>query len=117
MRLERVDPASPKGWLAGGWDSSLPVSVGFATEAIDDAHVHAEVTEVFLVAKGRAKARVRSADVELVAGDVLILEPGEAHTFLHASDDYLHFVVHAPALTAEHARAERSSVPRTDLGL
>lgn len=115
--MERVDPASPKGWLAGGWDSSSPVSIGFATEAIDHPHVHAEVTEVFLVAKGWATARVRSADVELVAGDVLILEPGEPHTFLQASDDYLHFVVHAPTLTGEQARTERSSVPRSDLGL
>lgn len=117
MRVERIDPTSPKGWLAGQWESSLPVSVGFATEAIDDPHVHARVTEIFLVARGSTTARVRLVNVDLLPGDVLIVEPGEPHTFLRSSDNYLHFVVHAPGLSTEEARAERSSVSRADLGL
>jgi mannose-6-phosphate isomerase-like protein (cupin superfamily) len=75
------------------------------------------VTEIFLVASGSALARVGLVDVNLLPGDLLIVEPGEPHTLLHSSDDYLHFVVHAPGLPAEEARAERSSVSRTDLGL
>lgn len=112
-----MDPGSAKGWLAGRWESALEVSVGFATRAIDDPHVHERVTEIFMVARGSATVRVGSTDVELGTGDVLIVEPGEPHTFLDASDDYLHFVVHTPGLPADEARAERSTVRRAALGL
>ena len=117
MRIERVDPAVPKGWLAGPWNSAVPVSVGFATQAIDDPHVHDRVTEIFLVARGSATARVRSENVEIGAGDVLFVEPGEPHTFLRASEDALLYVVHAPGLEGEEASLERRSVLRSELGL
>ena len=32
----------------------------------------------------------------LGVGDVLVVEPGETHTFLDSSTDYLHFVVQTP---------------------
>jgi quercetin dioxygenase-like cupin family protein len=50
--------------------------------------------------------------MELQAGDVLVVEPGEAHTFLESSDDYFHFVVHSPGLAGD-----KSAVPRERLGL
>src|SRR5204863_205063 len=55
--------------------------------------------------------------VELAAGDALTVQPGEAHTFLSSSDDYLHFVVHSPGLAGEEARADKQPVPRSRLGL
>jgi len=93
------------------------VSVGFATEGVDEPHVHSEVTEIYLVARGAASVRVEQATVELAEGDVLIVEPGEAHTFLASSPDYLHFVVHSPGLDGEAARLEKRAVPRARLGL
>src|SRR5690348_8939973 len=51
MRQERTT-ADAKGWFAGPWDSDLAVSVGFANAGIDEPHVHAEVTEISLVARG-----------------------------------------------------------------
>jgi hypothetical protein len=48
---------------------------------------------------------------------MLVVEPGEAHTFLESSDDYFHFVVHSPGLAGEEARREKSPVPRGRLGL
>ena len=39
---------------------------------------------------------VAGATIRLRAGDMLAVEPGEAHTFIASSADYLHFVVQAP---------------------
>jgi mannose-6-phosphate isomerase-like protein (cupin superfamily) len=52
--------------------------------------------EIYLVARGRSTAVVAGRTVELGAGDMLVVEPGEDHTFLNSSTDYLHFVVQAP---------------------
>jgi hypothetical protein len=38
----------------------------------------------------------RRGRVGLQAGDLLVVEPGEVHTFVDSSDDDLHFVVQAP---------------------
>jgi quercetin dioxygenase-like cupin family protein len=53
--------------------------------------------------------------IELHEGDALIIEPGEAHTFLASSDDYLHFVIHTPGLSGDEARSEKQLVPRSRL--
>lgn len=34
--------------------------------------------------------------ITLKAGDMLVVEPGEPHTFIESSEDYLHFVIHTP---------------------
>jgi mannose-6-phosphate isomerase-like protein (cupin superfamily) len=52
--------------------------------------------EIYLIARGSSTAVVSGESVNLKAGDVLVVEPGEVHTFLNSSEDYLHFVVHAP---------------------
>ena len=35
-----------KGWLAGRWECDLQISVGFATEAIDEPHLHPAIAEI-----------------------------------------------------------------------
>ena len=107
MRIERIDSAATKGWLAGPWDSKLGVSVGYATAGVDEPHLHTELTEIYLVARGASQLRVEQTTVELSAGDAVIIEPGEAHTFLWSSPEYLHFVIHTPGLAGRHA--ERKS--------
>ena len=57
MRHERVTDAA-KGWLAGPWDSDLPVSLGFANRGLDEPHVHTQIAEIYLVARGTASIRV-----------------------------------------------------------
>jgi uncharacterized protein YjlB len=116
VRLERIGNRA-KGWFAGPWDSELAVSLGYANEGVDEPHVHTRITEIYLVARGSASIRIEGATVELAAGDVLILEPGEAHTFLASSPDYLHFVVHTPGLAGAEAAAEKRPVERSRLGL
>ncbi len=116
MRHERITDDA-KGWFAGPWNSDLAVSVGFANEGIDEPHVHSQITEIYLVARGTSSIRVENETVEVREGDALIIEPGEAHTFLSSSDDYLHFVIHTPGLAGEAARIEKRLIPRAQLGL
>lgn len=117
MRIERANPNAAKGWYAGPWNSDLTVSVGYANAGVDEPHVHRRVTEIYLVARGAAEIRVEQETIALEAGDVIVVEPGEAHTFLSSSPDYFHFVAHMPGLSGEEARAEKSPVPRSRLGL
>jgi quercetin dioxygenase-like cupin family protein len=117
MRLERADPSLDKGWDVGPWNSSLQVAVGYANRGINEPHVHALITEIYLVARGTARIRVERQTVALASGDVLTVEAGEAHTFLGSSPDYFHFVVHTPGLSAEMAKADKSAVPKARLGL
>ena len=116
MRHERAT-GRRKGWLAGPWDGDLTVSIGFAREGLDEPHLHSQLMETYLVARGTASLRVESETIALHEGDVLIVEPGEAHTFLSSSDDYFHFVVHVPGLSGEEALHEKQPVDRSRLGL
>lgn len=117
MRVERADPAAVKGWYLGPWNSELPISIGYAPQGIDDPHVHTRVSEIFLVARGTSQLRVGDQTVILSAGDVVVIEPGEPHTFLSSTPDYFHFVIHTPGLEGEAARAERLAITHAELGL
>ena len=116
MRHERAD-SNDKGWYLGPWNSDLALSIGYANTGIDEPHVHQQMSEVYLVAKGTAQLRVESATVSLQAGDVIVVEPGEAHTFIASSPDYFHFVIHTPGLTADEASNDKQRVARERLGL
>ena len=96
----RVDQ-SGKGWIAGPWNSDVPVAVGYADTGVDDPHTHDSMYEVYFVARGTSSAVVDGHRVDLHAGDVLIVEPGEAHMFVNSSADSLHFVVQAPVVEGD----------------
>lgn len=117
MRIERSNPNVAKGWHIGPWNSNLPVSVGYANEGVNESHAHTRITEIYLVARGTSVMRVEGESVTLRVGDMIIVEPGEAHTFLSSSPDYFHFVVHVPGLAGEEARSEKQAVPPSRLGL
>lgn len=116
MRIERADPTADKGWYVGPWNSDLTVSIGYANAGIDNPHVHQRITEIYLVARGRSELRVERETVSLKPGDLSVVEPGEAHTFLSSSPDYFHFVAHVPGLTGAEARGDKDGVPRSRLG-
>jgi mannose-6-phosphate isomerase-like protein (cupin superfamily) len=86
--------SDPSGWIGGTWNWDLPVAIGYANEGIDEPHRHERQTEVYLVATGSAVARVDGVDVEVSAGDVLVIEPDEVRTFTSSSPDYRCFVLH-----------------------
>ena len=109
--------SSDKGWLVGPWNSELGLSVGYANKGIDEPHVHSRITEIYLVAKGEAKVQVGLETVVLLEGDVLVVEPGEGHTFLWSSDEYFHFVIHHPGLSGDEVVGEKRLMSRKELGL
>ena len=117
MRIEHADAARDKGWAFGPWNSSLTISVGYANKGIDEPHVHTQTSEIYLVARGSAEVRVEQSSATLRAGDVIVIEPGEAHTFLHSTPDYFHFVIHTPGLSGESAQADKRPVARRRMGL
>lgn len=117
MRVGRATRSLAKGWYFGRWNSSIPVAVGYANAGIDEPHLHRTVTEIYLIARGSATVRAGDQTVRVEMGDVLAIEPGEAHTFLDSSDDYLHFVVQTPSLEGEEAAADKEIVERARLGL
>jgi mannose-6-phosphate isomerase-like protein (cupin superfamily) len=116
MRIEHRG-TQDKGWAFGPWNSELALSIGYANQGIDEPHLHTTITEVYLVAQGTAQIRVENHTIALQAGDILVVEPGEAHTFLDSSTDYYHFVLHTPGLTAEAVKRDKQPVTRTRLGL
>ena len=111
MQLERP-LGGGKGWLAGHWNSQLSIAVGYADSGIDEPHLHSVIAEVYLVASGTATIRVELESVELKAGDLLVVEAGEAHTFVSSSPDYFHFVIHTAS-----GIEDRQIVKRSRLGL
>ncbi len=117
MKHFHSDRLAEKGWYVGPWNGTFAFPIGYANAGIDEPHVHQQVTEVYLVASGTAEARIEHETVHLTAGDILIIEPGEAHTFLSNSPDYFHFVIHTPALSEGAMRADKQPVPRARLAL
>ena len=96
MILATIDTTQPKGWFVGPWNSQVPIPIGYANQGIQELHYHAEMYEIYLVAKGTSTALVNGNEVALQAGDMLVVEPGEVHTFSASSPDYLHFVLQTP---------------------
>ncbi|MGD8996566.1 MAG: cupin domain-containing protein [Anaerolineae bacterium] len=117
MRVEQPNPTVDKGWYVGPWNSDLAVSIGYANEGVDEPHLHLHLTEIYMVARGTSKLKVEQETVCLEAGDVIVVEPGEAHTFLSASSDYFHFVAHVPGPTGSEAKRDKRHTPRSRLGL
>jgi len=96
MIHQAINLSQPKGWFVGPWNSPVPVAVGYANEGIDLRHYHEQMYEVYLVARGHSTAVVNDQTIALKAGDLLVIEPGETHTFIESSAEYLHFVIHTP---------------------
>lgn len=110
-------PYSKKGWYVGTWNDTFPFPIGYADIGVDEPHLHRTITEVYLIARGTAELRIEQDTVELHAGDMIIVEPGEAHTFLSNSPGYFHFVFHYPGLTLEELKNDKQLVSRQRLGV
>lgn len=91
-----IDREQSKGWFFGPWNSEVPVPVGYANAGVNEEHYHKRMFEIYLVAQGQSTIVINGAELILRQGDALVVEPGEIHTFVASSEDYLHFVIHAP---------------------
>ena len=117
MRLETADKIRAKGWYCGPWDSDLGISLGYANQGVDEPHVHRQMTEIYFMARGTAVMRIERETIALEQDQVLVVEPGEAHTFLSSSPDHFHFVIQVPGLYGERAQADKVLVPHSRLNL
>ena len=101
MIIARNDKSrSTKGWYLELTHPALP-SVGFATQGVDERHYHRELCEVYLVATGSSTIVVGDAPTVLHPGDVVVVEPGEVHSFVESTPDYFHFVLHCPSVKGD----------------
>jgi mannose-6-phosphate isomerase-like protein (cupin superfamily) len=104
MRIARADNSRPaKGWYLELAHPVLPC-IGFANQGIDEPHYHRELWEVYLVATGTSTIVVDDTPIALGPGDVIVVEPGEVHTFAESTPDYFHFVLHCPPITGDKWR-------------
>jgi mannose-6-phosphate isomerase-like protein (cupin superfamily) len=93
MLLARNDQARPaKGWYTELTHPALPF-IGFANRGVNEQHWHRELCEVYLVARGSSTIVVNDQPIRLYAGDVIVVEPEEIHTFTESTPDYFHFVL------------------------
>ncbi len=91
MIHSKIEKDNAKGWYMGPWNSKIEIPIGYANEGINEKHYHKKMNEIYLVAKGTSKAIVGDGEISLKSGDVLVVEPGEIHTFIENSSDYLYF--------------------------
>lgn len=117
MRIDRADPRVAKGWNFGPWNANIGISVSFANKGVDEPHLHRQMTEIYLMARGTAEMRVEQETVTLVQDDVIVIEPGEAHTFRRSAPGHFHFVIQTPGLTGGAANADKMLVSRAQLDL
>ncbi len=101
MKIFNIDKKEPKGWYVCPWNSNVPIPIGYANEGIDLLHYHEQMYEIYLVAQGQSVIVIDDVEVELKQGDALVVEPNEQHTFISSSEDYLHFVIHAPFIKGD----------------
>ena len=91
-----IDKQVNKGWFVGPWNCKVPIPIGYANEGVKEKHYHAQMYEVYLVARGNSLAIVGGKEVRLEPGYMLVVEPNEVHTFVSSSEDYLHYVINTP---------------------
>jgi quercetin dioxygenase-like cupin family protein len=106
MILARNDETQPaKGWYSALLHPSLP-AIGFANRGVNERHYHCQLYEVYLVVRGSSTIVVNDAPIALHAGDVIVVEPGETHTFVESTPDYFHFVLHCPPIQGDKVVVE-----------
>jgi quercetin dioxygenase-like cupin family protein len=106
MLHDTIDKLQPKGWFYGPWNSSVSLPIGYANEGIREKHFHSQMYEIYLIAQGQSVAEVEGERITLKAGDVLVVEPGEVHTFVESSSNYLHFVIQTPFVQNDKTMVE-----------
>ena len=77
-----------------GWnlaEAGLPIQVGvkFGASPFGRKHLHRTMAEYFLLLAGELLLQVNEKTLEMKKGDLILVEPGEAHEVLHASADAL----------------------------
>ena len=75
-----------------GWhlsETGLPIQGGVksAETPFGGKHLHKTMAEYFLLLEGNLRLQVNGEILEMEQGDLILVEPGEAHQVLHGSPD------------------------------
>lgn len=99
MKIERLDDMV-KGWFVGNFEpsvlrtSDVEVAVKkYAEGEFEESHYHKVATEITLILSGRAVMFER----EFGEGDIVLVEPGDATSFLALSETVTVVVKHPGA--------------------
>ncbi len=89
-----------------GWyltEAGLPVQVGVKKGAtpFSKKHLHRTMAEYFLLLEGDLRLKVNEETLEMKKGDLVMVEPGEAHEVLYASPDALLFLLMPPPVAGD----------------
>lgn len=102
MKLFKLSDMT-RGWFVGDFAPTVLKTSDFEVACQhyragdhEARHVHKVATELTLIAVGRA----RMNGVEYVAGDIIVIEPGDATDF-QAIDDTITFVVKVPSVRGD----------------
>ena len=102
MRMSRLNDMT-KGWFVGDFspvalksDAAEVAVKTYAAGTVEARHLHRVATEVTLIVSGRA----RMNDTVLEAGDIAVIEPGEATDF-EALTDVTTVVVKTPSVMGD----------------
>jgi quercetin dioxygenase-like cupin family protein len=89
-----------------GWrlsEAGMPIQVGvkFGSSPFGKEHLHRTMAEYFLLVAGSMKISVAGQILEMEKGDLLVVEPGEAHEVLACSPDALLLLMMPPEVAGD----------------
>jgi quercetin dioxygenase-like cupin family protein len=92
-----------EGWHLG--EQGLPIQVGvkFGASPFGKKHLHRTMAEYFLLLAGDLRLDVNGDILEIAPGDLVVVEPGEAHEVLHASPDAVLLLLMPPPVVGDKA--------------
>jgi len=69
-------------------------------------HLHRTMAEYFLLLRGELQLRVADRELAMKQGDLVVVEPGEAHAVIHASRDSLLLLLMPPPVENDKIELE-----------
>ena len=95
-----------EGWRLG--EAGMPIQMGVKSGAtpFGKKHLHKTMIEYFLLLAGELRLEVDGEPLDLVKGDLVVVEPGEAHQVLRASPDSLLLLLMPPPVPGDKVDLE-----------
>jgi quercetin dioxygenase-like cupin family protein len=87
-----------EGWHLTGSGMPIQVGVKFGATPFSGKHLHKTMAEYFLLLEGDLRIQVNGKILEMKKGDLVVVEPGEAHDVLYASPEALLFLLMPPSV-------------------
>ena len=90
-----------EGWHLAEAGSPIQVGVKSAVTPFGGKHLHKTMAEYFLLLAGDLRLWVNGETLEVKKGDLVLVEPGEAHQVLQASPDALLLLLMPPPVEGD----------------